>query len=224
VTTYVISLLKIVKPGIKAKRMSTEYVRTYIGQRFPGLRISSNSMTDLYKRLGMDANIRREFAEKRLARVAKDNHLIIDGMLKQDNSSVNDLSSFSFKSRTKGIRNISIIYAYDLERREIVCSEVFPGSYVDSAAYSRFVRDNNITKGILITDKGSPPSMLDSELEERPELHFLTSLKRNDVRIDNNHMMEFEGVLDNTDGKVLYKKARIKGGRYLFPSGIRKKR
>ena len=216
VTTYVISLLKIVRPGIKAKRMSTEYVRTYIGQRFPGLRISSNSMTDLYKRLGMDANIRREFAEKRLARVAKDNHLIIDGMLKQDNSSVNDLSSFSFKSRTKGIGNISIIYAYDLERREIVCSEVFPGSYVDSAAYSRFVRDNNITKGILITDKGFPPSMLDSELEERPELHFLTPLKRNDVRIDNNHMMEFEGVLDNTDGKVLYKKAGIKGGRYLY--------
>ena len=216
VTTYVISLLKIVKPGIKAKRMSTEYVRTYIGQRFPGLRISSNSMTYLYKRLGMDANIRREFAEKRLARVAKDNHLIIDGMLKQDNSSVNDLSCFSFKSRTKGIRNISIIYAYDLERKEIVCSEVFPGSYVDSAAYSRFVRDNNITKGILITDKGFPPSMLDSELEERPELHFLTPLKRNDVRIDNNHMMEFEGVLDNTDGKVLYKKARIKGGRYLY--------
>lgn len=216
VTIYVISLLKIVKPGIKAKRISTEYVRTYIGQRFPGLKISSNSMTDLYRRLGMDANIRRGFAERRLARVAKDNHLIIDGMLKQDNSSINDLSSFSFKSRTKGIKNISIIYAYDLERKEIVCSEVFPGSYVDSAAYARFVRDNNITKGILITDKGFPPSMLDSELEERPEPHFLTPLKRNDVRISNNGMMEFEGVLDNSDGKVLYKKARIKGGRYLY--------
>lgn len=216
VTIYVISLLKIVKPGIKAKRISTEYVRTYIGQRFPGLRISSNSMANLYRRLDMDANIRREFAERRLARVAKDNHLIIDGMLKQDNSSINDLSSFSFKSRTKGIKNISIIYAYDLERKEIVCSEVFPGSYVDSAAYARFLRDNNITKGILITDKGFPPSMLDSELEERPELHFLTPLKRNDVRISNNGMMEFEGVLDNSDGKVLYKKARIKGGRYLY--------
>lgn len=87
---------------------------------------------------------------------------------------------------------------------------------MDSAAYSRFVRDNNITKGILVTDKGFPPSMLESELEERSELHFLTPLKRNDVRIDNNHMMEFEGVLDNVEGKVLYKKARIKGGRYLY--------
>lgn len=216
VTTYVISLLKIVKPGIKSKRMSTEYMRTYIGQRFPGLRISSNSMTDLYRRLGMDANIRREFAGKRLARVTEDNHIIIDGMLKQDNSSVNNLSGFTYKTRIKGIKDISIVYAYDLERREILCSEVFPGGYVDSAAYSRFVRDNNITKGILVTDKGFPPSMLESELEERSELHFLTPLKRNDVRIDNNHMMEFEGVLDNVEGKVLYKKARIKGGRYLY--------
>lgn len=213
---YAAALLKVVKPGIKGKRMSTEYTRTFIGEWYPGLKLSSNAMTRLYRLIGMDDGVRAVFAEKRLARIAEDAHLIVDGMLKEDNSSINDLSGFTFKSRVKGIRDISIIYAYDLENREIVCSEVFPGGYVDSAAYSRFVRDNNITRGILVTDKGFPPSQLDREFRERPELHFLTPLKRNDTRIRSNRMMEFTGVLENTDAKVLYKKARIKGGRFLY--------
>ena len=216
VLTYVAALLKVIKPGIKSKRMSVEYARTFVGRRHPGLPVNKNSMTDLYRRLGQDDKIRVAFAERRLARVRETSHLVVDGMLKEDNSSVNDLSGFSFKSRIKGIRNISIIYAYDLERKEIVCSEVFPGGFIDAAAYSRFVRDNGITRGILITDKGFPPSQLEKELAERPDLHFLTPLKRNDTRIAANRMTEYEGVLKDTDGEVLYKKARIKGGRFLY--------
>lgn len=216
VLAYVVALLKIVKPGLKAKRASVEYRRTFIGQSFPGVKVSSNTLTDLYRRLGMDDGVRRRFAQKRLDRVAKESHLIVDGMLKQDNSSVNDLSGFSFKSRVKGIGNISIIYAYDLERKEIVCSQVFPGNYIDASAYSRFVRDNDITNGILVTDKGFPPSMLEEELGNRPKLHFLTPLKRNDIRIDNNHMLDFDGVLKNTDERILYKTAEIKDGKHLY--------
>jgi hypothetical protein len=194
--TYVAAMLKVVKPCVKSKRMSTEYSRTFFSLWHPGLSLSKNSMTGLYRRLGMDDSIRTIFAEKRLSRVMEGSHLVIDGMLKEDNSSVNDLSGFSFKSRVKGIRNISIVYAYSLEEKEIVCSEVFPGGFIDASAYSRFVRDNNITKGILVTDKGFPPSKLEKELRERPELHFLTPLKRNDIRIRDNHMMEFDGVMD----------------------------
>ena len=213
---YVAAMLKAIKPGIKSKRMSTHYARTFASVWHPGLPISKNTMTDLYTKLGMDDAIRAAYAEKRLQRVSESGHLIIDGMLKEDNSTVNDLSGFSFKSRIKGIRNISVVYAYDLERKEIVCSEVFPGGFIDAAAYSRFVRDNNITRGILVTDKGFPPSKLEKEFAERPELHFLTPLKRNDTRIVSNRMTEYDGVLKDADGEVLYKKARIKGGRFLY--------
>lgn len=216
VLIYVASFLKVIYPGIKSKRMSTMYMKSFVSVWHPNIRISSNILTDLYRRLGMDENIRVKFGMKRLERVGKDNHLIIDGMLKEDNSIVNDLSGFSFKSRVKGIRNISIIYIYDVESREILLSEAFPGGFIDAAAYSRFIRDNKITRGILITDKGFPPSQLENELNEFPDLHFLTPLKRNDVRIENNKMMEFDGVLGNTDEKILYKKVRIKGGRFLY--------
>lgn len=47
------------------------------------------------------------------------------------------------------------------------------------------------------------------ELEERPDLHFLMPLKRNDVRNANNGMLSFEGVLSGVDDHVLYKKRPI---------------
>lgn len=216
VTAYCAALLKCIKPGLKSKRMSTEYRRTFVGEWHPGVDLNKNAMTKLYTDIGMDRGVRTKFVEKRLKRVTEGHHLIIDGMLKQDTSIVNNLSGYSSKGRVKGIRNISLVYAYDLETMDIVCSEVFPGGYIDASAYASFIRDNNITEGILVTDKGFPPSKLSDELAERPKLHFLTPLKRNDTRIRDNNMMEFDGILSDTDPEILYRKVRIKGGKYLY--------
>ena len=76
--------------------------------------------------------------------------------------------------------------------------------------------DNDIRKGIIISDKGFPPSQIKTELAERPELHFLTPIKRNDSRIMNNDMLSFDGVLTGVGEHVLYKKKSIKGGRFLY--------
>ena len=79
-----------------------------------------------------------------------------------------------------------------------------------------FIRDNDIRKGIIVADKGFPPSKIKEELAERPELHFLTPIKRNDLRISDNNMLSFEGVLEGIEGHVVYKKKQIKGGRFLY--------
>ena len=136
-------------------------------------------------------------------------------MLKQDNSIVNDLSEYSHKSRKKGSKDISVLFAYDIELMEPICSEVFPGNMIDAKAYSAFIRDNNITKGVVVDDKGFPPSQIKKELSDSPDLHFLTPLKRNAKVIAKYEMYSFEGPLADYEG-VWFKKVRMENGNFLI--------
>ena len=91
-----------------------------------GSALSPNAAGSFLEKLGMDGTKRRAFYQKRADSVIADHHIAIDGTLKQDSSKVNDLSAFSYKARTRGCREVSVLYAYDLEAMEPICAEVFP--------------------------------------------------------------------------------------------------
>lgn len=211
-----LATLKVIKPAIASSRMQSLYNRTFVCRDYPGAAMSRNSISSLLQRIGMDSSRREKFYQLRMAATAADHHIAIDGTLKQDNSKVNDLSAYSYKARIRNCREVSVLYAYDIERMEPICAEVFPGNSIDASSYPAFIRDNDIRRGIIIADKGFPPSKIKEELRERPDLHFLTPIKRNDSRIADNSMLSFEGVLTGIDAHVVYKKKQIKGGRYLY--------
>lgn len=215
-TIMAIASLKVIRPRITANRMRTHYDRTFISRFYPGLALSPNTISSFLQKLGQDGNKRRQFYQTRAHAIMEEHHVAIDGTLKQDTSTVNDLSAFSRKARVKGCRDVSVLYAYDIEDMEPICAEVFPGNSIDASSYATFIRDNDIRSGIIVSDKGFPPRQIKKELEERPALHFLTPIKRNDTRIKNNNMLSFEGVLEGVDDHVVYKKCCIKGGRYLY--------
>ena len=215
-TIMAIASLKVIKPRITANRMRTHYDRTFISRYYPGLALSRNTICSFLQKLGQDGAKRRQFYQARAHSVMEDHHVAIDGTLKQDTSVVNDLSAFSRKARVKGCRDVSVLYAYDIEDMEPICAEVFPGNSIDASSYAEFIRDNDIRQGIIVSDKGFPPKQIQKELDERPDLHFLTPIKRNDTRIANNDMLSFEGVLEGVGDHVVYKKCCIKGGRYLY--------
>lgn len=215
-TIMAIASLRVIKPEVSAKRLQSHYLRTFISKYYPGIALSESTVSIFLQGLGKDGTKRLAYYHKRAAAVAADHHVAIDGMLKQDNSIVNDLSAFSYKARTKGCREVSVVYAYDIEEMEPICAEVFPGNSIDATSYKAFIRDNDIRKGIIVADKGFPPSQISDELALRPDLHFLTPIKRNDVRIANNNMLEFQGVLSGVGDHVLFKKKEIKGGRFLY--------
>lgn len=72
-----------------------------------GAALSENTVSAFLSHLGEDRTKRRAFYQKRADRVIAEHHIAIDGMLKQDNSSVNDLSAFSRKARVRGCREAS---------------------------------------------------------------------------------------------------------------------
>jgi hypothetical protein len=211
-----VAMLKVLRPGIAANRYSTHYERTFVSKYYPNVALSKNTVGALFKKLGMDGSKRKAFYASRISRVAPEHHIAIDGTLKQDTSTVNDLSAFSYKARVKGCKDVSVLYAYDIETMEPLCAEVFPGNSIDASSFSAFINDNNITEGIIVADKGFPISSIEEDLKSRPKLHFISPIKRSDRRILENDMLSFNEVLTGTDKSVVGKKVELQGGRYLY--------
>ena len=212
----VLAMLRIERKGIKLSRIRSAYNKSLVSVLYPGLPLSANKISAFLERLGQDITKQQAFFHARLESVCENDHIIIDGTLKQNTSKVNDLSEFSRKARVKGCQDISVLYAYNLEKREPLCAQVFPGNMIDARAYRAFVQDNKIERGLLITDKGFPPKEIQDMLEKHAELHFLTPLKRSDVRIAKNKMLDFNDFLRNIDKRIRCKKQQLATGRFLY--------
>ena len=86
-----LATLKVIKPAITANRMATHYRRTFVCKDYPGAALSSNSISSLLQRIGMNGSDRKQFYQLRMKATSADHHIAIDGTLKQDNSKVNAL-------------------------------------------------------------------------------------------------------------------------------------
>lgn len=208
--------LRAIKPGIAASRYRTEYERTFISVFYPGVALSRNTVCIFLQDLGKDRNKRQAFIARRIASVCETDHIAIDGTLKQDTSSVNSFSAFSYKGRVRGVRDFSIIYAYSIEKKEPLCAEVFPGNCIDASAFKEFIRHNNLSKGLILADKGFPVSQIKDELKIRPDLHFLSPLKRSDSGIKAHDMLSFNSAFVSGNSKILCRKLPVEDGRFLY--------
>ncbi len=213
-----IASVRVLKPKITMHRIDVEYRRTFISRYYPDLALSANAVSSLFQQLGKDGAKRRQFHMRRIRAMKPHPRIAIGNVRKQNTVDVNDLSTFSYNAHDEDSRGISIIYAYDLVRREPVCAEVFPDNSIDAAASCRsFMKDNDIDKGILIFDEEIPREQLAQELasQPQPQLQFITPIKLEDSRIAKFNTLEFQGVLkDNID--VLYKKERADNGQFLY--------
>ena len=212
----VIAILRIIKPRISASRYALYYESSFLKVFFPGTHLSKNHVGKLLNELGRYEGKRHEFFGKRLERVAADHHIAIDGTLVTDNSIINELSQLSRKARIKGTKDISILYAYDVEKMEPVCADVFPGNSVDSTSYESFVRENGITKGTILADKGFPPNQIREWLKNHPDLHYITPVKRDDKRIKEYSLNIYDAMLRGTEHPVMGTKAKTDKGLFLY--------
>lgn len=207
---YCCALLRVAYPGIKDGELKEAYDSSFLSVLRPGCALSRNTVSKLMSDLGKAYSRIAAFMSARAKASSADARLLVDGTLKSDESSVNSLSDFSRKARAKGTRDISVIYCFDLERREPVCSKCYPGNMLDVTAYSDFIGSNGIKKGLIVADKGFPSAAASGHFEANPGLHYLNPVKRNSKLIERHSMLSFEGVLPGRPG-IQWKKARCRG-------------
>lgn len=207
---YCIAILRVCDPGVRNYELKEAYETSFLSELYPGIALSKNTVSTFLNDLGKALSKIVRFMQNRAGAVSLDHHLLVDGTLKSDESSVNSLSDFSRKARTKGTRDISVLYAFDLEEMEPVCSKCFPGNMLDATSYGAFIAENRITKGIIVGDKGFPESAAHEYFEANPNLHYLNPVKRNSKLTGRHHMLDFTGILPGYEG-VTFRKEKCSG-------------
>lgn len=215
-TILCIAILRVCEPGIKDYELKCAYEESFLSEYYPGVALSKNSVSSFLNDVGRNCSKITNFMRLRTASVNIDHHILIDGTLKSDESSVNTLSDFSRKARTKGTRDISVWFAFDLEKHEPICSKCYPGNMIDATSYGNFISENNLTQGIIVADKGFPSSSAGNWFSEHKDLHYLNPLKRNSKYIKLYQLRTFQGVLKNNNDVQFSKVYCPKCNRHLY--------
>ncbi len=209
---YCMAVLRVCYHGIKDDELKDAYDNSFLSEMYPGVALSRNTVSEFHKDVGKTYSKIVEYMRNRVAKLQESHHLVIDGTLKSDESTVNSLSNYSRKARTKGTRDISVLYAYDVETREPVCSKIYPGNMLDIVAFKDFLNTNRISKGLIIADKGFTVKAANQVFADNPELHYLLPLKRDAALIDHCGMYQFEMSLDGNP-QIVCRKAKINNER-----------
>ena len=118
------AIIRIIRHGLGSNRYAAVIEETFVSEFYPGTALSKNSLTALYTKIGQDYARRSQFTDLRMERDCAEHHIIIDGTLKKDKSTINNLSAYSRKAKEKNYTDVSALYAYDLENMEPICAEV----------------------------------------------------------------------------------------------------
>lgn len=208
---YCITMLRVCSKGIKDYELKAKYEQSFLSELYPDVALSKNTVSTFMKDLGRTYDRIVRFMQNRAGKVNIDHHVLIDGTLKTNESKVNSLSNFSRKAKKKGSKDISIIYAFDLEAMEPICSKCFPGNMLDVTAYKGFVKENRLKQGIIVADKGFPFNAAKEHFESNTNLHYLNPVKRNSKFNKTHDMLTFDGILNGYEG-ITYKKAKCGKG------------
>lgn len=210
-----IAILRVCCPEITDSDLKDAYDESTLSDSLPNLPLSRNTVCSFQQVLGKGYDRIHAFMKNRAEKVGIDHHLLVDGTLKTDDSRVNTFSEFSRKARLKGSKDISVLYAFDLEKMEPICSQCFPGNMLDLTAYDSFVKDNGIKSGILVGDKGFPAKSIEGVLKENKNLHYFNPLKRSSKIAQDNDMYNYDGNIDFCYGflgraeSIQYKKVKL---------------
>ena len=212
---YCIALLRAIDPGIRNRDLETEYLCSYISEKYPDVGLSKNTVSSFLDEIGKHTLKITEFMQKRLDKLSEEN-VVIDGMLKSNTAESNTFSEFSRKARIKGTEDISLIYAYDTTAKEPVACMPYAGNMLDSTSFDDFLNTFDIHKGFMLMDKGFSSAKLRQVIVKKG-ISYVVPLKNNCKEITEYSLDKgFDGFLETKDSNIRYKKVVGKKGHFYY--------
>ena len=213
---YVMALLRAAFGDVKNGELQLHYATSFASEYYPGVHLSEQAVSSFLVETGQAYSLISEFMRIRVGKFAGKN-IVIDGMLKDYNSKESSLSEFSRKGAKKGSKDISLLYAFDLDTLEPIAVKPFAGNMLDQTAVRGFVREFKIERGLMIFDKGFWNEDFLDEVDQKEGLSYLIPVKQNSAFIKNYGMdAPVDHLVGYKDATILYKKVRMKNGKYLY--------
>lgn len=197
---YAMAILRVRHPDLRNSRMRRDYTESLLSETFPSLPMSKNGVSEFLHRIGSAGGRIRRFLRARCSRLPAGALTAVDGMLETDNSRVNNLSAPSRKTKVRGNREVSMLFAYSIDRMEPVCFSIYPGNMLDSKAYADFIEENDLRDAVLIGDKAFTVRAARNQFDSDRELHYLFPIRRNAEVISQLGLRDYDGVLKTYTG------------------------
>ena len=213
---YTIALLRAAYGDVKDRDLMLQYATSFASEIVPGVHLSEDAVSAFLQEIGQAYSLICGFMRSRTGAFAgKD--IVVDGMLKNYNSQEGYMSEFSRKARTKGSKDLSLLYAFSPETKEPIAAKPYPGNMLDQTSINNFISENKIVNGMMIFDKGFYNGGLFEKIDRMEGLSYLIPLKQNSAFIKNYGMDNpTEHLKGYTDATILYKKVRMSNGKYLY--------
>lgn len=138
-------------------------------------------------------------------------------MLKDFNSESSVFSRFSRKARTKGSKDVSLLYAFNPETNEPIAAKAYPGNMIDMTALGDFIEANGIRKGLMVFDKGFYDGDALDMIDGKEGLDYLIPLKL-DSKLTSKYGMDNPDtpLAGYKDATVMYRKVKTPGKVVLY--------
>lgn len=213
---YTIALLRAAYGDIKNRDLMMHYQTSFASELIPSVHLSEDAVSAFLQEIGQSYSQICKFMRNRTEAFGGKN-IVIDGTLKDYNSAEGYMSEFSRKARTKGSKDLSLLYAFDPENKEPIAAKPYPGNMLDQTTINNFVSEYKIVNGMMIMDKGFYNEALFEKVDKIEGLSYLIPLKQNSAFIKKYKMDEpTEHLVGYQDATILYKKEKMTNGKYLY--------
>ncbi len=192
-----IAVLKACNEGIRDYELKDAYENSFLSELYPGADLSEDTVRTFLRSLGRTPSCIASFMQKR-ASSARDHHLLIGCIQKADDSEAGALSDLTRNAGIKESRAVSVLYAFDLDEMDLVCTWSLPEGRSYAASLSEFAEVNGIASGFFVACRGIPESCA-QEFPDNKNLHCLKPVRRGSKLIEQHHMLDFTAYLKGYD-------------------------
>ncbi len=185
------AILGVCTPGLREEELEDAYQESFLSELYPDVDLAQNTVSKFLHDLGRTCSRIMQFMRNRAEQIPAEHHLLIGSTFQSGESDANRFPRFSRNVRTQGKGDRGLLYAFDLEAMEPVCTKGFFGTAPDAADYTSFLEETGIPGGILAEDRIVPRKADASGKRPRcPNLHCLKPIVRDARRREQYQLLD----------------------------------